>query len=90
MRILLQGADTNSVKLDQWVVLNEDGSVVGHILEDTLNEDGAIVLTMTSGKIISKPVSESGDFEIFKQLIAEGLGTQDFDLVVRPISTSVK
>jgi hypothetical protein len=88
VKIFLQGSDTYSATLDSWVVLNEDGGIIARIYEPTLDPNSELVLVMQSGERHSVPTSEAGDFEVYRRLISSSLGTDNYDLVVKPIPPS--
>lgn len=88
MKIFLQGADTQRIDLDRWVVLNEDGGIIGVIHEPTLDNSSDMMLTMQNGEQHKIPTAEAGDFEMYRGIISSALGTDDYDLVVMPIPPS--
>jgi hypothetical protein len=88
MKIFLQGSDTQSAKLDSWVVMNEDGAIIARIYEPTLDLESEMVLVRQSGERFAIPTAEAGDFEVYRQLISRAFGTDDYDLVVKPIPPS--
>lgn len=83
MKLFIQNASTDKVELNRWLVLNCDGGILGVFLGDICGSDG-LTLLCANGLTFTNTQPELGLLEAQRGLIARALGTQRFELVIRP------
>ena len=83
MKLFIQNASTDKVELNRWLVLNSDGGIFGVFLGDICGSEG-LTLLCANGMTFTNAQPELSLLEAQRGLIARALGTQGFELVIRP------